>query len=170
MHDAKPPMRSAFDRRFGPWLGPWQGRLQLLPSRKNLSIALALAIGLAIGLAIVLGAFAIATVPPSLQVSGYAGHLGEWELTAALSKIAPARMRELSGPLTMKHIGLCSQDGPEEKTGAMRLRLSLLSSSVEARLSIEGVECTYRGSISDAHTGMLVCPDRRAVPLTLWIK
>ncbi|HYN27255.1 MAG TPA: hypothetical protein VES94_03075 [Burkholderiales bacterium] len=129
-----------------------------------------IALALAIVLAIVLGAFATSAVPQSVQINGYAGHLGEWELTAALSKNGPARVRELSGPLTMKHIGLCSQDGPEEKTGEMRLRLSLLSSTVEARLSIEGVECTYSGTMSDSHTGMLLCPDRRAVPLTLWIK
>jgi hypothetical protein len=129
-----------------------------------------IALSLAIVLVIVLGAFATSTVPQSLQINGYAGHLGEWELTATLSKDVPARMREHSGPLTMKHIGLCSQDGPEEKTGEMRLRLSLLSSGVEARLSIEGVECTYSGTMSDSYTGLMVCPDRRAVPLTLWIK
>jgi hypothetical protein len=129
-----------------------------------------IALSLAIVLAVAGGAYAISTVPRSLQIDGYAGHLGEWELTATISTDVPARMRELSGPLTMKHIGLCSQDGPEEKTGEMRLRLSLLSSSVEARLSIEGVECTYSGTMSVSHTGMMVCPDRRAVPLTLWIK
>jgi hypothetical protein len=117
-----------------------------------------------------LGAFALFKVPKSLQISGYAGHLGEWELTATLSKGVLARIRELSGPLVMKHIGLCSQDGPEEKSGEMRLRLSLLSSRIDASLSIEGVECTYSGMMSDLHTGMMVCPDRPAVPLTLWTK
>ena len=141
------------------------GRLQLLPSRKTLLIA----ISLAIVLVIVLGALATSRAPQSLQINGYAGHLGEWELTATLSKDVPARMREHSGPLTMKHIGLCSQDGPEEKTGEMRLRLSLVSSSVEARLSVEGVECTYSGAMSVSHIGVMVCPDRRAVPLTLWM-
>src|SRR5437870_79262 len=98
MLDTKPPIRSAF--------GPGQGRLRLLASRSAVLIGLALAIGLAI----ILGAHLTFTVPPSLQINGYAGHLGEWELTAALSKGAPARTRELFGPLTMKHIGLCSQD------------------------------------------------------------
>ena len=146
--------------------GPGQGGFQLFPSRKNLLIALSLAIVLTV----TGGAYAISTVPRSLEIHGYAGQLGEWELTATISKDVPARMRELSGPLTMKHIGMCSQDGPEEKTGEMRLRLSLFSPRVEARLSIEGVECTYNGTMSDSHTAMLVCPDRRAIPLTLWIK
>jgi len=140
------------------------GRLQLFPSRNNFLIGLSLAIVPAI----VLAAFATLTMPQSLQITGYAGHLGEWELTATLSKNLPARMQELSGPLTMKHIGLCSQGGSEEKTGEMRLRRSLLSSRVTAILSIEGVECTY--SESDPPIGMMVCPDRRPVPLMLWTR
>jgi hypothetical protein len=87
------------------------------------------------------------------KIDGYAGHLGEWELTATLSK---DRIRELSGPLIMKHIGLCSQDGPEEKAGQMRLRPSLVSSWIEASLSIDGVECTYSAAMSDSHTGMMI--------------
>ena len=140
-------------------------RLKLLSSRKNLTIALPLAT-----LAVVLGAFGIWRGPQSLEIDGYAGNLGEWELTATVSQKAPARMRELSGPLIMKHIGLCSQDGPEEKAGEMRLRLSLLSSRIEASLSIEGVACTYNGPMHDFNSGTLICPDRRAIPLTLWIK
>jgi hypothetical protein len=47
---------------------------------------------------------------------------------------------EYAGPLTMKHVGICTQDGPEEKAGAMRLRIS--SSRLIATLSVAGVECT----------------------------
>jgi hypothetical protein len=32
--------------------------------------------------------------------------------------------QEYAGPLTMKHVGLCSQEGPEEKTGEIRFHLS----------------------------------------------
>jgi hypothetical protein len=154
----KPPVPSAFD--------PGQGRLQPLFSRGNLVIGLSVLM-LAV---LLLGVFAMLRVPRSLQINGYAGHLGEWELTAALSNGASVWMRELSGPLIMKHIGMCSQDGPEEKKGEMRLRLPLLSSRIEASLWIEGVECTYGGMMSDLHTGMMVCPDRSGVPLTLWTR
>ncbi len=156
MVETKPPVRSALD--------PGQGRFRPLFSRANVGIGLSIVL-LAV---LAFGAFAMLRVPRSLQITGYAGHLGEWELTATLSKGALTRMRELSGPLSMKHIGLCSQDGPEEKAGEMRLRLSLLSSEIEASLRIEGIECTYSGVMSDLHTGAMVCPDRPAVPLTLW--
>ena len=152
----KPSVRSAFASSE-----KWLRRL----SRKGLTITLTLAI-----LLVILSAFEILMVPQSLQINGYAGHLGEWELTATLSKKAPARTRELSGALNMKHIGLCNQDGPEEKAGEMRLRQSLFSARIEASLLIDGVECIYSGIMSDAYTGMMVCPDRRAVPLTLWAK
>ena len=71
-----------------------------------------------------LGALATPAGAQSLEVLGYAGVLGEWEVTATVRETAPARSKEFSGPLMMKHVGLCTQDGPEEKTGELRLRLS----------------------------------------------
>ncbi len=119
---------------------------------------------------IAIGAFATSIPPQSVQINGYAGYLGEWELTATLSRNAPGTVHDLSGPMRMKHVGMCSKDGPEEKTGEMQLRLSRLSSNVDVRLMFDGIECTHRGNMSDAYIGTMVCPDRRAVPLTLWIK
>src|SRR6476469_1999571 len=45
-----------------------------------------------------------------LQVIGYSGYLGEWELTATVTETAPGSTAEYSGPLTMKHVGICTQD------------------------------------------------------------
>ena len=70
----------------------------------------------------------------------------------------------------MKHVGLCTQDGPEEKTGEMRFQISTSSSRLKATLSVAGVECTYSGRLSDAYTGTMDCPGRQAVPLELWLK
>jgi hypothetical protein len=128
-----------------------------------------MSLSLASVLVVVLGALAISITPPSLEITGYAGRLGEWELTATLRRNAPGWMCELSGPLTMKHIGLCSQDGPEERRGDMRLWRSAFSSKAEATLLIEGVECTFSGAMLDSYAGMIVCPDRRPVPLALWV-
>ena len=50
----------------------------------------------------------------ALKVSGQLGVLGEWELSATLSRQPAAVKRQFSGPLTLKHVGICSQDGPEE--------------------------------------------------------
>ena len=106
----------------------------------------------------------------SLQVIGYSGYLGEWELTATVTERISSRTKEYSGPLTMKHVGLCTQDGPEEKTGEMRVRISASSSQLNATLSVAGAECTYSGRLSDAYTGTMDCPERQAVPLKLWVR
>jgi hypothetical protein len=121
-------------------------------------------------LLIELSALATSAQAQSLQVFGYAGVLGEWELTATVTEAASRRAKEFSGPLTMKHVGMCTQDGPEEKTGEIRFQLSAWSSRLNATLSVAGVECTYSGRLSDSYTGMMTCPDRHAVPLKLWVK
>jgi hypothetical protein len=104
------------------------------------------------------------------QVIGYAGLLGEWELTATVTENASWLSREFSGPLTLKHTGVCTRDGPEEKTGEMRLRMPALSRQLHATLSVDGVACSYSGNLSDYYSGMMSCPDRPAVPLRLWVK
>jgi len=119
---------------------------------------------------IALAAFATPANAQPLQVFGYAGVLGEWELTAAVTEKASGRTKEFAGPLSMKHVGVCTQDGPEEKTGEIRFRRSAWSSRLNATLSIAGVECTYSGRLSGSYTGMMTCPDRQPVPLTLWVK
>jgi hypothetical protein len=124
----------------------------------------------AIFLPIVLGILASPASAQSLEVVGYSGYLGEWELTATVTETASGHIREYSGPLTMKHIGVCTQDGPEEKTGEMRFQVSVSSSQLNATLSVAGVECTYSGRLSDSYTGVMKCPDRQAVPLKLWLR
>jgi hypothetical protein len=103
-----------------------------------------------------------------LQVIGYSGYLGEWELTATVTETAPGSTTEYSGPLTMKHVGICTQDGPEEKTGALRFLLS--ASRLNATLSVAGVDCTYSGQLFDSYAGTMNCPGRQGVPLKLWVK
>ncbi|MBL6652348.1 MAG: hypothetical protein ISP49_12190 [Reyranella sp.] len=104
--------------------------------------------------------------PDSLDITGYTGRLGEWEVTAAVVRTG----NELVGPMTMKHVGICTQEGPQEKTGELRLRLSSFTPQVVAALVVDGVECAYRGPLSEAHLGELLCPERRPVPITLWTR
>ena len=117
-------------------------------------------------LALALGA--LATPVQSLEVIGYAGVLGEWELTASVTDTQSRRTGEFSGPVTMTHVGICTQDGPERKTGELRLQMS--ASRLNATLSIAGVECTYSAALSDAYKGQMKCPDRPAVPLVLFVR
>jgi hypothetical protein len=106
----------------------------------------------------------------SREVIGQVGVLGEWELTATVTEQTPDGTRELAGPLSLKHVGLCTQDGPEEKTGALRLHLSSSPARVSATLLIEGTECTYTGNLDVSYEGVMSCPDRSSVPLRLWIR
>ena len=122
----------------------------------------------ALSLLLMLGALATPAQAQSRQVVGYAGFLGEWELTATVTENSSRRSKEFSGPLTMKHTGVCTQDGPEEKTGELQFQLS--SSRLTATLLVAGVACTYSGKLSDSYSGMMNCPDRGAVPLRLWVK
>ena len=124
---------------------------------------------------ILLGRLATPAGAQSLQIFGYAGVLGEWELIATVTEKTAGRSgSEYHGPLTMTHVGLCTQDGPEQKTGEIRLQISSrlfgTSSSISATVLLDGVECTYSARFSDTYKGLMNCPDRRAVPLTLWLK
>ena len=104
------------------------------------------------------------------EISGQAGLLGEWELTATVTERIANGMQELVGPMSMKHVGLCTVDGPEEKAGELRVRIFSSSTRMKATLLIDGTECTYEGTLKDSYNGLMSCPDRRSVPLTLWIK
>lgn len=106
----------------------------------------------------------------SLQLAGYSGYLGEWELTAALTEDGSTTPKGYSGPLAMKHVGLCTQDGPEEKSGKIRVQMVPSESRIKATLWVDGVECGYQGLLSDFYTGTMDCSGRERVPLKLWIK
>jgi len=121
-------------------------------------------------LPVVLTLLALPARAASLEIVGYSGYLGEWELTATLKEDGPATTRSYSGPLSMKHVGLCTQDGPEEKTGEIRVQMLPSSSRLQATLWLDGVECGYQGALSDFYSGTMTCSGREAVPLKLWIK
>jgi hypothetical protein len=116
----------------------------------------------------VLGALATPAGAESLEVLGYSCVLGEWELTASVT--GNDNTRAYSGPLTMTHVGICTVDGPEEKKGEIRFRLSESSSRIQATLLVDGTECSYSARLSDFFTGTMNCPNRPAVPLKLWVK
>jgi len=115
-----------------------------------------------------LGALATTVSAQSLEIFGYAGVLGEWELTASVT--GNDNPKDYSGPLTMRHVGICTQDGPEERTGKINLQVSQPSSRMSATLVLDGVTCTYTGRLSASYTGVMNCPDRSPVPLHIWLK
>jgi len=105
-----------------------------------------------------------------LQLVGYSGYLGEWELTATVTEDGSTTPKGYSGPLSMKHVGLCTQDGPEEKSGEIRVQMVPSESRIKATLWVDGVECGYQAVLSDFYTGTMDCSGRERVPLKLWIK
>jgi hypothetical protein len=113
----------------------------------------------------ILSLVATSAAAETRQVIGYVGALGEWELIADVSEGSAG---EFAGPATMTHVGLCTQDGPERKSGDIRLRVS--GSRLSATLALAGIECTYNANLSDAYKGQISCPDRPPQPLTLWLR
>jgi hypothetical protein len=110
----------------------------------------------------------VATAAPAhaLELTGQAGVLGEWELTATVT--TTARAQEYAGPITLTHTGICTVDGPETRSGEIKLQLA--ASRLKATLTIDGNPCSYSATKSDAYVGTMSCRDRRDVPLRLWVK
>jgi hypothetical protein len=123
----------------------------------------------AFGLTVMLGIVAVSAPARALEVTGSSGFLGEWEVTATVTETVSGRARDYRGPLVLKHIGLCTQDGPVEKKGELRLQISA-SSQLSATLSVPGAECTASGQLSDSYNGTMTCSDRQVIPLRLRLK
>jgi hypothetical protein len=105
-------------------------------------------------------------------VTGETGYLSEWAVSGNVKESLSGRVRELVGPLTMKHVGLCSQAGSEEKAAEIRLEISQsgLSPHFQATMTIDGSRCTFSGAFSGTYKGFMECPDARGVPVTLSIR
>ena len=71
-----------------------------------------------------------------------------------------------------KHIGLCSVNGPEERSGKITFQVSGAGSSsrINATLSMDAVQCTYIGNFSNSTSGLMDCSDAKGVPLSLSFK
>ena len=106
------------------------------------------------------------------QVTGAAGYLSEWELNGALTERMSAGKRAFSGPVTWKHVGFCSANGPQEKPGELSYEIaeSGAPSRINATILFEGAQCTFSGNFSDNMTGHMDCPDAKGVPLSLSFK
>ncbi len=108
--------------------------------------------------------------PQTLQLGGQAGVLGEWELTADVTEQGAGASRELAGRVTMKHVGICAQDGPEERTGELRLQIVRPASRIKATFLFDGRECNYSGTLSAGHVGTMECRDGQKLPISLWLR
>jgi hypothetical protein len=119
---------------------------------------------------IALDTLAVPAGAEPVKVFGYGGVLGEWELAAEITEKTSPRSREFHGTVTMTHVGLCTQDGPEQQKGEIRIHMVGSGSRLKGTLLLDGAECSYAATLSDAYKGTMTCPDRPAMPLTLWVR
>jgi hypothetical protein len=115
--------------------------------------------------AIWIGAGAESTMAQSYSVNGQVGYLQEWELKANLAKTITDSGVSYDGPVTLRHVGLCSVNGPEEKSGVVRLMVSRRTSAVEGTLALKDDTCRIVASASKSHSGLLNCRDGQGVPI-----
>jgi hypothetical protein len=103
----------------------------------------------------------------SLKLLGTAGYLSEWEVSGAVSVAGNA----FSGPLIWKHVGLCSLNGPEEKSGTIRFRLSKIRSAarIDATLSFGSAQCSFGGEFTGVSKGFMNCSDAGHIPISISI-
>ena len=105
-----------------------------------------------------------------LRIVGTAGYLSEWELNAEVAPQPGGSSQEFSGSVRMKHVGLCTVNGPVEKSGKLTLQMnqSAGSSRLQAVLSLDdGDRCSYVGPWSGRSTGTMDCSGGKGIPLTL---
>ena len=104
------------------------------------------------------------TAAQTREVAGQFGTLGEWDLTATVTKQTAGHW---AGPARMRHVGYCTVEGPEEKTGDLELKLVEARGRINGTILIDGVSCMFSARLKDGYDGTLRCPNRREVPMTL---
>jgi hypothetical protein len=111
----------------------------------------------------------------TLSAWGVAGYLSEWQLKAELSR-TPTN-GEFSGPMSIKHVGLCTHDGPDETTTQLDLRISdakpwfvTAKSEIKATFVMAGSECTLTGSFSGTYRGSMDCASAKGIPIEISVK
>jgi hypothetical protein len=112
---------------------------------------------------------ASAALAQPYSASGQVGYLQEWELKASLAKTVTGGKVEYSGPLTLRHVGLCSTNGAEEKSGALTLRVSRSTAGVEGTLAMDGDSCRIVASASRSYSGLMSCRNGQGVPISFSI-
>jgi hypothetical protein len=105
-----------------------------------------------------------------IQVTGKLGFLAEWEISAKVTESVSSGKAEFSGPLTVRHIGVCTHSGPEEMSGEIRYRITgWIARRMKATLLIDGAKCSFDGKLSRAYDGVISCDRWHGIPLSLLV-
>lgn len=121
-----------------------------------------------VGLLLTLSILAVPARAEPLQIHGTTGYAGEYELSGSVSEQNLNGKKEFSGPLTVRHVGLCTRDGPKETVGQIRFELAKSSSGITATLDFDGSKCAYKGVLSESYHGFMDCGREGSLPLRLW--
>jgi hypothetical protein len=70
-------------------------------------------------------------------------------------------------PVTLRHVGICSVNGAEEKSGVVRLKVS--RSGIEGTLAMEGDSCRIVAAAARSYSGLMSCHDNQSVPISFSI-
>lgn len=127
------------------------------------------------------GFYAAGQLPPDIEHPSSAGArraaadpwddgLRQYELSGSVSEQDLNGKKEFSGPLTVRHVGLCTRDGPKETVGEIRFELTQSSPRITATLDFDGSKCSYKGIFSESYHGFMDCGREGSIPLRLWIK
>jgi hypothetical protein len=116
------------------------------------------------------GALISSGTPASAQsysASGQIGYLQEWEIKGNLARMPTRTGADYSGPVTLRHVGLCSVNGVEEKSGVMQLKVS--SVRLEGTLAMDDDSCRIVASAASSYSGLLSCRNGQGVPISFSI-
>jgi hypothetical protein len=104
-----------------------------------------------------------AALAQSYSASGQIGYLQEWEIKGNLARTATRGGADYSGPVTLRHVGLCSANGIEQKTGVVQLKVS--AARLEGTLAMEDDHCQIVATASSSYQGLLSCRNGQGVPI-----
>jgi hypothetical protein len=123
-----------------------------------------------IGFLLIVSILAVPARAEPLQIHGTTGYAGEYELSGSVSEEDLNGKKQFSGPLTVRHVGLCTHDGPKETVGEIRFEPAKSSSSITATLDFNGSKCAFKGVLSESYQGFMDCGRDGSLPLRLWTK
>jgi hypothetical protein len=106
----------------------------------------------------------------SYSAKGQVGYLQEWEMKGDLAKAATHFSTNYIGPVMLRHVGLCSINGAEEKSGTLEVKVSSWTSKVEGTLALPDDECHIVASASQGYSGLLSCRNGQGIPIRFSIE
>jgi hypothetical protein len=103
----------------------------------------------------------------SYSASGQIGYLQEWEIKGSLARTTTRTGADYAGPVTLRHVGLCSANGVEEKPGVVQLKVS--PSRLEGTLAMDDDSCRIVATAASSYSGLMSCRNGQGVPISFSI-